>query len=94
MVPYLQVFGEMFVITKNKTGKISAKLENKGEYGMLCGYTDERSPSTYRILLEALLSVLPGCYLQSRSRALRVSIAYLPGLKSIKSKKKKDSNAN
>jgi len=46
------------------------------------------------IVLEALLSVLPGCYLQSRSRALRVSIAYLPGLKSIKSKKKKNSSAN
>ena len=40
-------------------------------------------------LLEALLSVLPSCYLQSRSRALRVSIAYLPGFWSIKSKKKK-----
>ena len=49
MVPYLQVFGEMCVITKNNTRKISAKLENKGEYGMLCGYTDEHSPSTYRM---------------------------------------------
>jgi len=36
------------LITKGN-GKIHAKLENKGEYGMLCGYTDEHSPSTYRI---------------------------------------------
>ena len=49
MVPYLQVFGEMCMITKGNNGQISAKLDNKGEHGMLCGYTDEYPPSTYRI---------------------------------------------
>ena len=42
-----------------------------------------------QIVLEGLFISVTQLYLQSRSRALRVSVVYLPGLKSMKNKRKR-----
>ena len=89
---------------KDQTSKCARHVQNKGGHeegdafergrGKASAYRVFLAVSGGKCVLEGLFISVTRLYLQSRSRALRVSIAYLPGLKVNKKQKEKDSSAN